>query len=114
MLRVKSCHEWFLVAGTTCHDLCFWGYGSKAGTTWRTHSDSLRMAVSLEVQDLECSVCCSVLRDPFVTSCGHSFCHECLSQHQAVKCTCPQCGTYLSPDQTFPNFLLSRVSCRAS
>ena len=67
------------------------------------------MALDISLSELECSVCLSTLRDPYITSCGHTACHECLARHQAVKLTCPVCSTYLSRDQVFPNFLLSQV-----
>ena len=68
------------------------------------------MAVNFKLRDLECPICRSLLRDPFVTTCGHTFCHTCLSQHQSVKSTCPTCSTYLTRDHVYPNHLLGQVS----
>ena len=71
------------------------------------------MAVSIKLRDLECPICRSLLRDPFVTSCGHTFCHQCLSLHQSSKATCPACSSYLPPDNVYPNLLLGQVRCYA-
>ena len=60
-------------------------------------------------EDLACPICMSQLRDPFVTSCGHSFCHACVSKHLAHRKNCPSCAAYLTADGIFPNFLLQKV-----
>ena len=62
--------------------------------------------------DLACPICMSVLRDPFVTSCGHSFCHACVSKHLVHRNNCPSCAAYLTVDGIFPNFLLQKVRRR--
>ena len=67
------------------------------------------MAVNIKLHDLECPICRSLLRDPFVTTCGHTFCHQCLSLHQSTKSTCPTCSSYLSQDHVYPNLLLGQV-----
>ena len=60
-------------------------------------------------EDLLCPICMSQLRDPFVTSCGHSFCHACVSKHLAHRNNCPSCAAYLTVDGIFPNFLLQKA-----
>uniref|UniRef100_A0A8C6ST09 Uncharacterized protein n=1 Tax=Neogobius melanostomus TaxID=47308 RepID=A0A8C6ST09_9GOBI len=50
------------------------------------------MASRLE-QDLSCSICCELFRDPVVLSCSHSFCKVCLEnwwKDKPLK-TCPVC-----------------------
>lgn len=61
------------------------------------------------VDDLSCPICMSLLRDPFVTACGHTFCCSCLTTHLNARTTCPSCAQYLIKDNTFPNFMLSKV-----
>ena len=65
-------------------------------------------------EDLACPICMSVLRDPFVTSCGHSFCHACVSKHLAHRSNCPSCAAYLTVDGVFPNFLLQKARSATS
>lgn len=51
-----------------------------------------------------------------MTTCGHVFCHRCISTHLAHQRNCPSCSAYLTPDSVFPNFLLQKVrsqSCEA-
>ena len=44
-------------------------------------------------QNLECSICLMILRDPHVTSCcGNHFCHRCISQVSADRRPCPLCN----------------------
>ena len=61
------------------------------------------------VDDLSCPICMSLLRDPFVTACGHTFCCSCLATHLNARNTCPSCAQYLIKDNTFPNFMLSKA-----
>lgn len=61
---------------------------------------------------LTCSICISLFVDPFVTPCGHAFCHSCIATHLAQEGTsigCPQCGAPLKKDRLNPNFALSKV-----
>ena len=64
----------------------------------------------LAADDVECPVCMSILNDPFVTICGHAFCHRCISTHLAHRQNCPSCAAYLTADNIYPNFLLQMVS----
>ena len=81
------------------------------GQAQEGHSGSVGPAAGLSqlLDDLSCPICMSLLRDPFVTSCGHTFCCSCLSTHLEARSTCPSCGQYLIRDNTYPNFLLSKV-----
>jgi E3 ubiquitin-protein ligase RFWD2 len=63
----------------------------------------------------KCPICISLLVDPFVTPCGHAFCHTCIMTHlnhavDPMSATCPQCGRAgLSKDRLNPSFSLSKV-----
>ncbi|KAK9538236.1 hypothetical protein VZT92_004719 [Zoarces viviparus] len=45
-------------------------------------------------EDLSCSVCQDIFKDPVVLSCSHSFCRDCLKNWWAEKqtCECPVCN----------------------
>ena len=45
-------------------------------------------------EELNCPICQEVISDPFVTTCGHTFCYKCLSTHLATKSSCPSCGPW--------------------
>lgn len=45
--------------------------------------------------DLECILCSRCLLDPVTTSCGHTFCRECLTRVLDYGSSCPLCVTHL-------------------
>ncbi|XP_028810360.1 zinc-binding protein A33 [Denticeps clupeoides] len=51
--------------------------------------------ISLVEEDLSCSICCSIFKDPVVLKCSHSFCAACLQQYWEKKGPaardCPLC-----------------------
>lgn len=60
-------------------------------------------------KDLRCPICMGVIKDAFLTACGHSFCYMCIVTHLNNKSDCPCCGIYLTKNQLYPNFLLNKV-----
>lgn len=60
-------------------------------------------------RDLLCPICMGVIKDAFLTSCGHSFCYMCIVTHLNNKNDCPCCTHYLTKSNLFPNFLLDKV-----
>lgn len=40
---------------------------------------------------------------------GHTFCYRCLDEHLRHQKNCPACARFLTPDLTYPNFLLSKA-----
>lgn len=63
----------------------------------------------VRTEDLSCPICFETLCDPFVTSCGHTFCYGCISQHLQHAKNCPSCSRFLTTELIHPNFLLSKV-----
>lgn len=61
-------------------------------------------------KELLCPICMQMIKDAFLTACGHSFCYMCIVTHLRNKSDCPCCFNSLTPDQLFPNFLLDKVN----
>lgn len=60
--------------------------------------------------DLLCPVCFELIKEAYVTRCGHSFCHACIAKSVELHRRCPKCGAALaSHDHIFPNFLLNEL-----
>uniref|UniRef100_A0ACD5Z5S9 Uncharacterized protein n=1 Tax=Avena sativa TaxID=4498 RepID=A0ACD5Z5S9_AVESA len=51
----------------------------------------------------------ALIKDAFLTACGHSFCYMCIVTHLTHKSDCPCCSNYLTKAQLYPNFLLDKV-----
>lgn len=60
-------------------------------------------------KDLLCPICMQIIKDAFLTACGHSFCYMCIVTHLNNKNDCPCCGHFLTTNHLFPNFLLNKV-----
>ncbi|KAM0049026.1 putative transcription factor WD40-like family [Helianthus debilis subsp. tardiflorus] len=69
--------------------------------------------VSLD-KDVLCPICMQIIKDAFLTSCGHNFCYMCIATHLQNKNDCPCCAQYLTTSQIFPNFLLNKMLMKAS
>ncbi|KAG8488380.1 hypothetical protein CXB51_016563 [Gossypium anomalum] len=65
-------------------------------------------------KDLLCPICMQIIKDAFVTSCGHSFCHTCITTHLQSKSDCPSCSQFLTNNQLFPNVLLNKLLKKTS
>ncbi|KAN0021792.1 hypothetical protein ACTFIU_003937 [Dictyostelium citrinum] len=57
---------------------------------------------------LLCPVCSDMIKEPFISKCGHSFCYQCIIIHLSKSKTCPICMVYLTREQIFPNFALNK------
>ena len=77
-------------------------------------SDAMTSAAAellgLTESDFACPICMSMIKDPFVTDCGHSFCFQCITTHLVHKKSCPCCSSYMTADKVHPNFLLHKVT----
>lgn len=62
-------------------------------------------------KDMLCPICMQIIKDAFLTTCGHSFCYMCIVTHLRNKSDCPCCGHFLRSNSIFPNILLDKVRC---
>ncbi|KAK3005857.1 hypothetical protein RJ639_015842 [Escallonia herrerae] len=65
-------------------------------------------------RELLCPICMQVIKDAFLTACGHSYCYMCIVTHLHNKSDCPCCGHSLTTNQLFPNFLLDKLLKKSS
>lgn len=82
-----------------------------------SESDNKKVEVGgVEVadKDLLCPICMQIIKDAFLTACGHSFCYMCIVTHLNNKNDCPCCSHYLTHNQLFPNFLLDKLLKKTS
>lgn len=74
-----------------------------------TEIDSIEMD-----RDFLCPICMQIIKDAFLTSCGHSFCYMCIVTHLENKSNCPTCSHFLTTKHIHPNFILNKVWFRNS
>eukprot|EP00002_Diphylleia_rotans_P029783 TRINITY_DN607_c0_g1_i20.p1 TRINITY_DN607_c0_g1~~TRINITY_DN607_c0_g1_i20.p1 ORF type:complete len:441 (-),score=90.75 TRINITY_DN607_c0_g1_i20:1510-2832(-) len=60
-------------------------------------------------EDTDCVICLSLMINPHLTPCGHTFCLECISKHLESKQSCPLCSKQLTNDHLFPNIQLNNL-----
>lgn len=71
--------------------------------------DEIEVSPTETDKDLMCPICMQMIKDAFLTACGHSFCYMCIITHLRNKSDCPCCGRHLTNNQLYPNFLLDKV-----
>ncbi|KAG5829982.1 hypothetical protein ANANG_G00319730, partial [Anguilla anguilla] len=61
--------------------------------------------------DLCCSVCCDIFKEPVVLKCSHSFCRECVQQYWEEKSSreCPICRRKASMGEPPANLALRNI-----
>ncbi|GER52911.1 E3 ubiquitin-protein ligase COP1 [Striga asiatica] len=65
-------------------------------------------------KDILCPICIQIIKDVFLTACGHSFCYMCITTHLRNKSDCPCCSKFLTPAHLYPNFLLNKLLMKSS
>lgn len=86
--------------------------GKLAATAVEKDEEERKEKTEEEVEldkEMLCPICMQIIKDAFLTSCGHSFCYMCIVTHLQNKSDCPCCSHFLTPSQLFPNFLLDKV-----
>jgi len=79
------------------------------GASAAASGDTFPASTSEPDKDFLCPICMQIIKDAFLTACGHSFCYMCIITHLRNKNDCPCCGHYLTNTNLFPNFLLDKV-----
>ncbi|XP_065829192.1 E3 ubiquitin-protein ligase COP1-like [Oscarella lobularis] len=60
--------------------------------------------------DYLCPICFDVINEAYITKCGHSFCHVCITKSLKESNRCPKCNLIVEkPDFIFPNFTLNEL-----
>ncbi|CAO3567260.1 unnamed protein product [Mortierella alpina] len=96
--------------------------GSPSGPASLTHAQDKRTGPSAPLaerlgsfsSDYHCPICRALIKEAFISRCGHSFCYLCITQHLGEKQDCPMCRSTLTRDQIFPNFLLNSIIERSA
>ncbi|GAB2285237.1 coatomer subunit alpha [Dionaea muscipula] len=84
------------------------------GSAEHSAAEAFDAGVSELDRDLMCPICMQMIKDAFLTACGHSFCYMCIFTHLRNKNDCPCCGRHLTNGQLFPNILLDKLLKKAS
>ncbi|KAF2071898.1 hypothetical protein CYY_006777 [Polysphondylium violaceum] len=85
------------------------GNGSKGSDDNNNNNNSSKKSKDRLVDDsLLCPICLDIIKEPFITKCGHSFCYQCITPHLSKSNTCPMCMGFLTREQIIPNFALSK------
>ncbi|KAK7320547.1 hypothetical protein VNO77_30113 [Canavalia gladiata] len=83
-------------------------------TATAASGDTFPAAMTEPDKDFLCPICMQIIKDAFLTACGHSFCYMCIITHLRNKSDCPCCGHYLTNSNLFPNFLLDKLLKKTS
>lgn len=63
--------------------------------------------------DLLCPICLDTMSEPYMTTCGHSFCHRCIIRSLEIASKCPKCSGPLDNSgrnpSVFPNVTLNSL-----
>ncbi|XP_029106059.1 zinc-binding protein A33-like isoform X2 [Scleropages formosus] len=67
--------------------------------------------VSFLDEELVCSVCCEIFKDPVILLCSHSFCRSCVQQYWEQKSSreCPVCRRRSSMERPPVNLVLQNI-----
>ncbi|XP_014504634.1 E3 ubiquitin-protein ligase COP1 [Vigna radiata var. radiata] len=84
------------------------------GASAAASGDTFPASTSELDKDFLCPICMQIIKDAFLTACGHSFCYMCIITHLRNKNDCPCCGHYLTNTNLFPNILFDRLLKKTS
>lgn len=72
----------------------------------------LSTTVDEKDNDFLCPICFEIIKEAYITRCGHTFCHDCILRSIETIKKCPKCNISLSsPDNNniIPNYLLNEL-----
>ncbi|PQE16728.1 atp-dependent protease la domain-containing protein [Rutstroemia sp. NJR-2017a BBW] len=77
----------------------------------RTDTEVLAGLKNAVADDLKCQVCLALFTDPVTTTCGHTFCRNCLHQIMNRQVACPICRTLigLASDRAPTDILINNL-----
>lgn len=83
----------------------------KSSIESQTHENQvLSTTVDEKNNDFLCPICFEIIKEAYITRCGHTFCYVCILKSIETIKKCPKCNISLSsPDHIFPNFLLNEL-----
>lgn len=73
---------------------------SLVSSLWVQEPRRVSDRVSVDPQDLECSLCFRILWQPVTTGCGHTYCRSCLDRSLDHRKECPLCKSVLEDHNT--------------
>ncbi|KAM3283421.1 E3 ubiquitin-protein ligase COP1 isoform X1 [Capsicum chacoense] len=76
--------------------------------------EEVKAEAETEDKDILCPICMQIIKDAFLTACGHSYCYMCIVTHLQNKSDCPCCSHYLTTNHMYPNFLLNKLLMKRS
>lgn len=63
-----------------------------------------------KTNDFLCPICFELIEEAYITRCGHTFCHRCITKALEKSGRCPKCSfTVSDQDHIFPNFILNEL-----
>uniref|UniRef100_A0A8C1WWU5 RING-type domain-containing protein n=1 Tax=Cyprinus carpio TaxID=7962 RepID=A0A8C1WWU5_CYPCA len=82
-------------------------------------ADTITMITHVDISlHLQCPICKNLLADPVSTTCGHTFCKDCLDRHICRSDSqCPLCQEPVTTkpskmDWFWNNFHISKYTCQ--
>lgn len=69
----------------------------------------IKIPVDQIVEKFDCPICMCKMLEPYMTKCGHTFCHNCISETVNIKHICPLCMNPTQKEDIFRNFALESM-----